>query len=144
MTYGPGFVGSPNKTACSFVPASLRTNLISAGATKLTALRSMSLVETAGTATITIPRAAVKRRVRPFMVRPSFECDSRLMVGLSAARIERQPRRSLSRRWLYREVDNRIGQKVTPAFHRIVLLVLEHDESGIREALVQSADGLLG
>ena len=43
ITYGPGFVGSPNSTACSLVPAALRTHLMSAGATKSTALRSMSL-----------------------------------------------------------------------------------------------------
>ncbi len=41
-TYGPGLLGSPKSRACSFVPAALRTHLMSAGAVKSTALRSMS------------------------------------------------------------------------------------------------------
>ena len=41
-TYGPGLLGSPNSTACSFVPAAFRTHLMLAGIVKSTALRSMS------------------------------------------------------------------------------------------------------
>ena len=41
-TYGPGLLGSPNSTACSFVPAAFLTHLISAGGVKSTAVRSSS------------------------------------------------------------------------------------------------------
>jgi len=39
-TYGPGLAGSPNRIACSLVPAALRTHLMSAGSVKSTMLRS--------------------------------------------------------------------------------------------------------
>src|SRR5690242_11778 len=42
MTYGPGLLGSPNSTAVSFVPAELRTHLISLGGTTCTAFGSTS------------------------------------------------------------------------------------------------------
>src|SRR5262245_40403943 len=42
ITYGPGFAGSPNSTACSFVPAAFLTHLMSPGGVKSTAVRSRS------------------------------------------------------------------------------------------------------
>src|SRR5690349_15000688 len=43
-TYGPGLLGSPNSTACSLVPAALRTHVMSAGVLKGAAMPRISHV----------------------------------------------------------------------------------------------------
>src|SRR2546426_10712534 len=57
-TYGPGLPGSPNSTACSFVPAAFRTHVMSDGVLKSTAVRSMSAAWADGAASATTRRAS--------------------------------------------------------------------------------------
>src|SRR2546426_8423470 len=57
-TYGPGLLGSPNSTACSFVPAAFRTHAMSDGVLKSTEVRSMSAAWADGAASATTRRAS--------------------------------------------------------------------------------------
>src|ERR1700675_2379305 len=61
-TYGPGFDGSPNSTACSLVPAAFLTHLMSAGTVKSTAARSRSAAAL-GDAAIAKPTARANERI---------------------------------------------------------------------------------
>src|SRR5262249_55794025 len=70
-TYGPGLLGSPYSTACSFVPAAFRTHLMSAGVVKSTAVRSMSVPWPEGTATVTARAARTRIRIARDMSPPS-------------------------------------------------------------------------
>src|SRR6185436_3420420 len=136
MTYGPGFDGSPNNVAVSFVPASLRTNLMSLGATNVTAAGSMSALENAGTVNVTIPRAAVKRRARPFMVRPCIRVDvGRLMLGLSISSGERTHHDVVAIGITKRELARPSG-----GIHPGLLIELVDEASRARQRLVEIVD----
>src|SRR4029077_1907075 len=65
MTYGPGLLGSPNSTACSLVPAELRTHLISPGGTTNTAFGSTS-------AWLVVMKAAAAPATRQNLLNPVF------------------------------------------------------------------------
>src|SRR5687767_10356288 len=70
ITYGPGFSGSPKRTAVSLVPAAFLTHLMFSGVMNSTALLSICAAEPVMAASIMLQRVRAAARVTLVMVPP--------------------------------------------------------------------------